>query len=163
MIQQKAQYKDHEVSIEGKKKQKRHYSGKKKQHTLKAQIVIDQKHRILCVNTTQGKEHDFSLFKKSRLAIPKEMETKVDLGYIGIKKFHSKSEIPKKSSKNYQLTDEDKKENQAKASRRIFVEHINAKIKTFQILKQKYRNRRKRYHLRTSLICGLINFDRGMG
>lgn len=125
--------------------------------------MIDQNHRILCVDTTHGKEHDFSLFKNSKLAIPKEIETKVDLGYIGIKKFHKNSEIPKKNSKNHKLTDEDKKENQEKASRRIFVEHINAKIKTFQILKQKYRNRRKRYHLRTTLICGLINFDRGMG
>jgi len=96
------------------------------------------------------------------LAIKKEIEVKVDLGYIGIKKFHENSEIPKKSSKNYKLTEEDKKENQSKASRRIFVEHINAKIKTFQILKQKYRNRRKRYNLRVNLICGLINFDRGM-
>lgn len=82
------------------------------------------------------------------------------MGYIGIKKFHQNSEIPKKSSKNHKLTDDDKKENQAKASKRIFVEHINAKIKTFQILKQKYRNRRKRYNLRMNLICGLINFDK---
>ena len=86
----------------------------------------------------------------------------MDLGYVGIKKLHSNVEIPKKKSKNYKLTDEDKKENQEKASKRIFVEHINAKIKTFQILKQKYRNRRKRYNLRVNLICGLINFDRGM-
>ena len=90
------------------------------------------------------------------------IEAKVDLGYIGNEKIHSNVEIPKKKSKNYKLTDGDKKENQEKASKRIFVEHINAKIKTFQILKQKYRNRRKRYNLRVNLICGLINFDRGM-
>ena len=114
------------------------------------------------MDTTNGKEHDFSLYKKSRLPILKDTEAKVDLGYIGIEKFHSNVEIPKKNSKNYKLTDEDKKENQEKASKRIFVEHTNAKIKTFQILKQKYRNRRKRYNLRVNLICGLINFDRGM-
>jgi hypothetical protein len=96
------------------------------------------------------------------LAIDKKIKVKVDLGYIGIKKFHSNIEIPKKNSKLHKLTDEDKKENQEKASRRIYVEHINAKIKTFQILKQKYRNRRKRYNLRVNLICALINFDRGM-
>jgi hypothetical protein len=94
--------------------------------------------------------------------ILKKIEVKVDLGYMGIKKLHENSEIPKKNSKNYKLTDSDKKENQTKASKRIFVEHINAKIKTFQILKQAYRNRRKRYNLRVNLICGLINFDRGM-
>ncbi len=124
--------------------------------------MIDQNYRILCVDTTHGREHDFSLFKSSKLAILKEIEAKVDLGYVGIKKFHLNSEIPKKSSKNYKLTEEDKKENQAKASRRIFIEHINAKIKTFQILKQKYRNRRKYYNLRTNLICGIINFDKNM-
>ena len=91
------------------------------------------------------------------------MEVKVDLGYIGIEKVHSNVEIPKKNSKNYKLTNEDKKENKKKASKRIFVEHINAKIKTFQILKQKYRNRRKRYNLRVNLICGLINFDKNIG
>ena len=114
------------------------------------------------MNTTNGKEHDFSLFKNSKLAINKDIQVKVDLGYQGIDKYHANIEIPKKNSKNYKLTDEDKKENQEKASRRIFIEHINAKIKTFQILKQKYRNRRKRYKLRVNLICGLINFDRNM-
>jgi hypothetical protein len=124
--------------------------------------VIDQNHRIICVDTTNGKEHDFSLFKNSKLAIREDIQAKVDLGYQGITNYHSNIEIPKKNSKNYKLTDEDKKENQEKASKRIFVEHVNAKIKTFQILKQKYRNRRKRYNLRVNLICGLINFDRNM-
>lgn len=85
------------------------------------------------------------------------------MGYVGIGKFHANCEIPKKSSKNYKLTDEDKKANQEKASKRIVVEHINAKIKTFQMLKQHYRNRRKRFNLRVNLICGLINFDAGFG
>ena len=124
--------------------------------------MIDQNHRIICVDTTHGKEHDFSFFKNSKLAIQENIQTKVDLGYQGIDKYHSNVEIPKKSSKNYKLTTEDKKENQEKASKRIFVEHINAKIKTFQMLKQKYRNRRKRYNLRVNLICGFINFDRNM-
>jgi len=43
----------------------------------------------------------------------------------------------------------------------IYVEHVNAKIKTFQIRTQKYRNRRKQFNLRFNLICGLINFDHG--
>ena len=60
---------------------------------------------------------------------------KVDLGYIGIKKFYSNVEIPKKNSKLHKLTDNDKKENQEKASKKIYVEHSNVKIKTFQILK----------------------------
>ena len=114
------------------------------------------------MNTTKGKEHDFSLFKKSRLPIEKGIQTHVDLGYLGIKKFHQNSEIPKKASKYHPLTNEDKKENQKKSSKRIFIEHINAKIKVFQMFAKKYRNRRKYYNLRMMLICGFINFDRGM-
>ena len=96
------------------------------------------------------------------MVIKKEIEVKVDLGYIGIQKFHSNIEIPKKNSKLHKLTKDDKLDNQLKASKRIYIEHINAKIKTFQILKYKYRNRRKRYNLRVNLICGLINFDRNI-
>ncbi len=51
--------------------------------------------------------------------------------------------------------------NKAKASLRIAVEHVNARIKTFKILGEKYRNRRKRFGLRFNLICALVNFDRG--
>lgn len=74
---------------------------------------------------------------------------------------HNNIKIPTKSSKLHPLTDEQKEENMTKASARICVEHVNAKLKVFQILTQKYRNRRKRFNLRFNLICGLVNFDRG--
>lgn len=90
-----------------------------------------------------------------------QMCTYVDLGYLGIKKLPSNIQIPHKASKLRPLNAEQKCENVEKASARICVEHFNAKIKTFQILTQKYRNRRKRFNLRFNLICGLINFDRG--
>jgi len=83
------------------------------------------------------------------------------LGYLGIKNLYDNVEIPTKSSKLHPLTDEQKEANMQKASARICVEHINAKLKVFQILTQKYRNRRKRFNLRFNLICGLVNFDRG--
>ena len=45
--------------------------------------MIDQNNRIICVNTTQGKEHDFSLYKRSKLAIPNKIKVMVDLGLFG--------------------------------------------------------------------------------
>jgi len=36
------------------------------------------------------------------------LAVKVDLGYVGIKKFHLNVEISKKNSKNYKLTDEER-------------------------------------------------------
>ncbi|MDR1627778.1 MAG: IS5/IS1182 family transposase, partial [Oscillospiraceae bacterium] len=42
---------------------------------------------------------------------------------------------------------------------RVLIENVNAKIKVFKIMANKYRNRRKRHNLRTNLICGIINFE----
>ena len=42
-------------------------------------------------------------------------------------------------------------------SERIVIENINARIKAFKIMSERYRNRRKRHLLRMNLICGLLN------
>ena len=105
--------------------------------------------------------HDFKLFKQSRLPIKKETIVCVDTGYLGLVNLHENIEMPKKKTKLTPLTKEDKLENKNKSSKRIPVEHINAKIKAFKIVAQKYRNRRKRFGLRFNLICALVNWDRG--
>ena len=105
--------------------------------------------------------HDFKLFKRSRLPIKKEMLVCVDTGYLGLAKLHGNTEMPKKRTKLNPLSKEDKIENKSKSSKRIPVEHVNAKIKAFKIVAQKYRNRRKRFGLRFNLICALINWDKG--
>ena len=58
------------------------------------------------------------------------------------------------------LTNDDKKENRAKALKRIFVEHINAKNKDISNIKTGIYKQAKKYNLQVNLICGLINFDR---
>lgn len=123
--------------------------------------MIDANCRIICAAVAMHNMHDFKLFKKSRLPIKKETKVSVDTGYLGITSLHPNTDIPKKKSKLHPLSTEDKITNKAKASVRIVVEHVNAKIKTFKILAEKYRNRRKRFGLRFNLICALINFDRG--
>jgi len=69
------------------------------------------------------------------------------------------SETPKKKPKGGELTAEEKAENKRISRERILIENINAKIKVFKITANKYRNRCKRYGLRMSLICGIINFE----
>lgn len=123
--------------------------------------MIDKNERIICTATSKGTVHDFKLFQHSKLPMKPDTCAYVDLGYLGIVNNHKNCEIPYKASKLHPLTQEQKDKNREKASARICVEHVNAKIKTFQILTQKYRNRRKRFNLRFNLICGLVNFDRG--
>ena len=120
--------------------------------------MIDVNCRIICTAISTRTMHDFKLFKTSRLPIKKETKVSVDTGYLGITSLHPNTDIPKKKSKLHPLSMEDKIINKAKASLRIVVEHINAKIKTFKMLGEKYRNRRKRFGLRFNLICALINF-----
>ena len=82
-----------------------------------------------------------------------------DSGYQGILKLHKNSEIPKKKPKGGELSVAEKLENRRISCKRVFVENIIAKFKVFKIVANKYRNRRKRFELRTSLICGILNYE----
>ena len=146
-----------------KKKQHLYYSGKKKQHTIKTQIVIDgQSKKILYVSEGYGSEHDFSLYKRTMGTIlPDSLLLYADLGYLGIHKLHAKSEIPHKASKFHPLTDSEKDYNKRLSRKRIVIEHVNAQIKTFKCMAYPYRNHCRRHLMRMSIICAIINLDRG--
>jgi hypothetical protein len=80
--------------------QKKYYSGKKKQHTIKAQLVANTESlEILSVVTDKGSKHDFKIFKESMTVIPKSTVVRVDLGYKGIEKIHKNVLIPYKKPK----------------------------------------------------------------
>jgi IS5 family transposase len=143
-----------------KKKQKQYYSGKKKRHTLKSQILTTLEGKILSIKIDKGRIHDFKLFKKSKAAKKiKNNKVLADSGYQGIAKICPNAKIPKKKTKKNSLSKEDKKSNKELARERIIVEQINAKIKVFKITKYPYRNRQKKFGLRMNLICAIINLD----
>ncbi len=101
--------------------------------------MINQSGHIVC---TAIKTHMYngmiSNSLKSRVCLSKkETKVSVDTGYLGITSLHPNTDIPKKKSKLHPLTIEDKIINKAKASLRIAVEHVNARIKTFKILGEK--------------------------
>ena len=84
-----------------------------------------------------------------------------DSGFQGILRLHKNSETPKKKPKGGELTAEEKAENRRLSRERILIENINAKLKVFKVFANKYRNRLKRFGLRMSLICGIINSELG--
>jgi hypothetical protein len=72
-----------------KKKQRGYYSGKKKRHTLKAQVLVNQATgQIICTAFGKGRVHDFRLFKLPRLPMLPEQLCLADKGYQGIAKLH---------------------------------------------------------------------------
>jgi len=82
-----------------------------------------------------------------------------DTGYVGIKKIHANSLLPKKKTKKKPLSAEDKESNRKISSERVTNEHAIGFIKRFKILSERYRNRRKRFRLRFNLIAGICNFE----
>ena len=115
---------------------------------------------IICVAEDCGKTHDFKLYKDTIGGrVLGSIKAQMDSGYQGIAGTHKNSETPKKKPKGGELTKEEKAENRRISRERILIENINAKIKVFKIMANKYRNRRKRHNLRTNLICGIINFE----
>ena len=141
--------------------QKRWYSGKKKRHTIKAQIVICAlTKKVIAIFVDCGRTHDFEMWKKSiGVKVVKHIKIQGDSGYQGIVKLHKNSETPKKKSKKHPLTKEDKANNRRIGSERVVIEHVNRWLKRLRIIAERYRNRRKRFGLRVSLFCGLHNFE----
>ena len=82
------------------KKQKNSYSGKKKRHTIKAQLIIDVNTRkILSISVSDGAKHDFKLCKEKKLPISEDVEILADSGYQGLQKEHKKTILPIKKNK----------------------------------------------------------------
>lgn len=114
---------------------------------------------VICIAVSSEKKHDFNLFKDSKLHFLSSTELLADKGYQGISKLHSKSTIPVKASKKHKLSSEEKSFNSDVSKRRIYVEHINRYIKRFRIMSSRYRNKRRKFGLRASLLCGIYNFQ----
>ena len=143
------------------KNQKKYYSGKKKRHTIKTEIRITRKGRIVHVSRSRrGAMHDFALHKEEP-PIPPESRAFVDSGYQGLDKLHQATELPYKATKTKQLDKEEKEYNHALSRFRVIVENVIGDIKTFKILSDRYRNKRKRYGIKFNIIAGIVNLKNG--
>jgi hypothetical protein len=141
--------------------QKRYYSGKKKRHTIKTEIRITRKGRIVHVSRSRrGAMHDFALHKEEP-PIPPGSRAFVDSGYQGLDKMHQATELPYKATKTKPLDKEEKEYNHALSRYRVIVENIIGDIKTFKILSDRYRNKRKRYGIKFHIISGIVNLKNG--
>ncbi len=143
-----------------KRRRKSYYSGKKKKHTVKTQILVNKKGLIMHkTKHEKGKKHDYDIFKRKRPKIPKDVELGGDSGYQGIKDDFPeiKSRIPRKKQKGKKRTKEDKRFNKKLSKERVIVENTIGKMKKFGILGGEFRNRLNRYDTMTSIVSGLVN------
>lgn len=127
---------------------------------MKSQIVVDHTtRRIICVAIGKGRRHDFHLFKRSGVRFSPFTLTLTlgDSAYQGLQKMHANTALPKRRSKKHPLDRLDKELNHVISSERVLVENVIRRIKVFRIMAERYRNRRKRFGLRLTLIAGLVN------
>ena len=144
-----------------KRRQTKYYSGKKKRHTLKTEIRTTLKGRIVHVSkSVPGSTHDFTLYKDGP-PVHRDTRAFVDSGYQGLDKHHKATELPYKKTKASKLGDEEKEYNAGLSRLRVKVENVLGKIKTFRILSDRYRNKRKGYSLKFNIIAGIVNLKNG--
>lgn len=115
--------------------------------------------RILCVHAAEGKRHDFKLLNDSRVRVKQETKMVMDSGYQGAQHAHANTVLPQKKSKKKPLTKDQKRQNTELARERIPNEHVIGSLKRFRIAAERYRNRRRRYHLRITLIAAFHNME----
>ncbi len=121
--------------------------------------------------TFSGHNHDYSMLKQElppELDWFSDLEVWVDLGYQGILSDYEGELIdiphkkPRKSKKNSnpELTEVQRAENKAVSQVRIFIEHAIGGMKRFNILVQRFRNRKDNFEDDSVGICaGLWNLN----
>ena len=141
--------------------QRRVYSGKKKRHTLKTQIVTNAGGEILEIDAGhRGPTSDKGLYEGSEV---KERYLKAkkqgDLGYQGAEGVA----VPHKKPRKGALTQEQREENRVHASERVYVEHGIRRIKGFRIVRDEYRLALGLFPLIAHAVLGLVQLNRLVG
>jgi hypothetical protein len=149
---------------EGFEEQKPYYSGKKRAHTLKTQVVVDPRGRIETVSDSVpgGANHDLPPLRGSGVLerLREDEAAMMDKGYVGLKKTHPGVAvvIPYKASRGHPLTEEQKESNRAVARYRIVVEHTMAQLNRFTVLRQVFRGQKRERHSEVvRVVAKLVN------
>lgn len=145
--------------------QREFYSGKKKRHTLKTQVVVvrrtkppgpgpkPRKVRIAAVcESVPGKAHDKRVYDRSRVVAPRDAKRTGDTAYLG-----TGLKTPTRKPRGGELTGAQKAENRRVARRRVAAEHGIGKMKVWRVASERYRNPVSRHTLIMKNVAGLHN------
>ncbi|MCB9983709.1 MAG: transposase [Rhodospirillales bacterium] len=141
--------------------QKRWYSGKKKRHSIKNEIITTEAGRIVSASpSAPGTVHDITIRRRGP-PLPKGSRGYGDSGYQGYQEDHPDFDMPYKKTKNRKLTNEEKEYNHALSRFRVRVEHAIGRMKKFRILADRYRYPRSRHSVKFAVIAGITNLLAG--
>lgn len=143
-------------------RQRRHYSGKKKAHTRKTAIVVNERGRIRDVtHSTPGSKHDLKHVVESQVIdeIPQDVTVIGDAGFDGLPNYYPERNVgtPHKARRNHPLTPDHKLANREFSSVRIVVENTLSHIKHFKVLAHQFRHSVELYDDTFRAVVGIVN------
>ena len=146
-------------------KQKRQgsYSGKKKRHTLKTQVMTSRSGLLLHVSrASAGKVNDLTLLRGSGVLreLPDGLPVRLDRSYDGVEPDYPERrfQMPHKARRNKPLDLVQKWANQLPNRYRAPVEHALAQLKRFKLLATVYRGPQRSYDDTFLAVSGLHDF-----
>jgi len=145
----------------GAERQKANYSGKKKRHTRKNNVITDKRTGKIegLSPTVEGKRHDKKLADEQDGAFPAGSTLWKDTGFQGYEPKQVKTFQPTKKPKGRDLSSEEQAANRVISSERIGIEHSLGGVKVFRIVHDVFRNIRDGFDdLVMEIACGLYNF-----
>ncbi len=158
--------------------QKKFYSGKKKRHTTKTQIITDRHGEVLAIEPGHpGPKSDKKLYEGSRAKEQyPQAARRADLAYVGVPEMllpHKKprggqltpgqltpGQLTPGQLTPGQLTPQQKEENRHGASARVPVEHGVRRVKAWRILRDEYRLAQGLFPLIALATVGLVHLGR---
>jgi hypothetical protein len=143
------------------REQRKYYSGKKKAHTVKNNVVASLASRRVeyLSNTYEGKKHDKKICDEEQLTFPEGSTLYKDTGFQGYEPSGVNTVQPKKKPRGQDLSPEERQRNRTISKVRIIVEHVICGVKRCRIVKDIFRNTRGEFgDLVMEIACGLHNF-----
>lgn len=138
------------------------YSGKRKRHTAKMQVLSTKKLILHLCRHVPGRVSDLVLLRATGVMhrIPKGVVARVDKGYEGLEEEYPEVKVqkPKKARRGHPLTVLEKLLNRAMSALRLPVEHVIGHLKKYRLLAEIYRGRPERYDESALVIAGLHNY-----
>lgn len=141
----------------------RWYSGKKKAHTVKTQVAVDERdQRIVDVAPSEpGPTADVTVLRRSGLLgrLPTGIGVAGDLAYVGMTEGYPRvpGAWPRRKPRGRPRPVEDVAYNRAFARRRVPVEHVIGRMRRFQAVTQRDRHHRRGVTARNRAVAGLVN------
>ena len=143
------------------KRREAFYSGKKKMHTVKTQLMVNNRGFIIHkLRYKKGRKHDYDIYKKNHHTTHKDVLNVFDLGYLGVEKDFPEqlSVLQNRKKRNLELSQVEKDYNMNHSKKRIVIEHTICRLKKYRIMSDIFRNRLRKYNRISDIVTGLVNY-----